>query len=92
MDMTDAAWRKSSYSASNGGECVEVGGHHGRVLVRDTKDQEGPVLRVSLAAWRRFAHHIKSGPSLAEVARVIKSRYVMYMNLKVSQACEDVTL
>jgi hypothetical protein len=24
MDLTGARWRKSSYSASNGGDCVEV--------------------------------------------------------------------
>jgi uncharacterized protein DUF397 len=24
MDLTGASWRKSSYSASNGGDCVEV--------------------------------------------------------------------
>ena len=59
MDMNSATWRKSSYSGSNGGECVEVGGHHGRVLVRDTKDQEGPVLRISPAVWRRFADLVK---------------------------------
>jgi hypothetical protein len=57
--MNSATWRKSSYSGSNGGECVEVGGHHGRVLVRDTKDRQGPVLRVSPAAWRRFADEVK---------------------------------
>ena len=61
MDMTGATWRKSSYSGSNGGECVEVGSHHGRVLVRDTKDQEGPMLRVGPAVWRRFADRVKSG-------------------------------
>jgi hypothetical protein len=59
VDMNSATWRKSSYSGSNGGECVEVGGHLGRVLVRDTKDQEGRVLRVSPAVWRRFADHVK---------------------------------
>ena len=25
VDLSRAAWRKSSYSASNGGQCVEVG-------------------------------------------------------------------
>ena len=24
MDLTGATWRKSSYSASNGGDCIEV--------------------------------------------------------------------
>jgi hypothetical protein len=40
MDVNSATWRKSSYSGSNGGECVEVGAHEGRVLVRDTKDRK----------------------------------------------------
>jgi uncharacterized protein DUF397 len=26
MDLTGAIWRKSSYSGSNGGDCVEVAG------------------------------------------------------------------
>ena len=58
--MTGATWRKSSYSGSNGGECIEVGSDHGRVLVRDTKDRDGPMLQVSPAAWQRFADRIKS--------------------------------
>jgi hypothetical protein len=55
----DATWRKSSYSGGNGGSCVEVG-QAVHVLVRDTKqDAAGPVLRFSLAAWRRFADQLK---------------------------------
>ena len=36
-------WRTSSYSRGNGGECVQVAGAPGigRVLVRDSKDQDG---------------------------------------------------
>jgi Domain of unknown function (DUF397) len=57
MGVARAAWRKSSYSGSN---CVEVGGHGRRVLVRDTKQAEtGPVLRFSPDAWRRFADQVK---------------------------------
>ena len=51
-------WRKASYSASNGG-CVEVAGHSDRVLVRDTQDRPGPVLRFGPAAWRVFAERVK---------------------------------
>jgi hypothetical protein len=46
-------WRKSTYSSGNGGECVEIADHANRVLVRDTKDRSGPVLRFT--PWRRFA-------------------------------------
>ena len=52
-------WIKSSYSAS--GNCIEVAArdHGNRVLVRDTKDRTGPVLRFAPAAWRRFADQVK---------------------------------
>jgi hypothetical protein len=54
-------WRKSTYSGSNGGGCIEVAGHGRRVLVRDTQDRSGPVLRFSSAAWLRFADRVKDG-------------------------------
>jgi hypothetical protein len=53
-----ASWRKSTYSSNGGGNCVEVGDRASRVLVRDTKDRAGPVLRFSAAAWRRFADQV----------------------------------
>jgi hypothetical protein len=40
-------WRKSSFS-SNGSSCVEVS--HDLAAVRDSKNPEGPTLRVDL--WR----------------------------------------
>jgi hypothetical protein len=53
-------WRKSSYSGNGGSDCVEVGNDARRVLVRDTKDHgQGPVLRFSPEAWRRFADRVK---------------------------------
>jgi hypothetical protein len=53
-------WRKSSYSSGNGGNCVEVGGVPGAVLVRDTKDQgRGPVLRLTSADWRRLTEGLR---------------------------------
>jgi hypothetical protein len=58
MEETDLKWRKASYSSNGGGNCIEVG-KGGRVLVRDTKDRSGPVLRLSPAAWRRFADKVK---------------------------------
>ena len=50
-------WVKSSYSST--GNCVEVAGQTGWVLIRDTKDQSGPVLSISAEAWRRFARQVK---------------------------------
>lgn len=52
-------WRKSSYSGSNSGNCVEVADDANRVLVRDTKDSDGATLRLTPDAWRRFAEKVK---------------------------------
>ena len=60
MEAIDPRWRKSSYSG-NGGNCVEVGDAARVILVRDTKDRSGPVLRFSPAVWRRFADQVKAG-------------------------------
>lgn len=60
-DQIDVRWRKSSYSGNGGGTCVEVGGARRGVLVRDTTDRSGPVLRFSPAVWRRFADQVKTG-------------------------------
>jgi cobalamin biosynthesis protein CobT len=54
----DSIWRKSSYSGSNGGECVEVA-TAGAVLVRDTADRSGPVLTFTAEAWRAFTVTIR---------------------------------
>jgi hypothetical protein len=57
--MESLNWRKASYSAANGGGCVEVADRSNRVLVRDTQDRTGPVLTFSPDAWRRFAEQVK---------------------------------
>ena len=55
--MTELTWRKSSFSGSQA-NCVEVAARD-RVLVRDTKNKSGAVLRFTPAAWRRFANEVK---------------------------------
>ncbi|TDC58295.1 DUF397 domain-containing protein [Actinomadura sp. KC345] len=45
-------WRKSSYSNGLGGECVEVAVIPGCVLVRDSKDPNGPTIGLTPAAAR----------------------------------------
>jgi hypothetical protein len=54
------SWRKSSYSGSSGGQCVEMA-VSGRVLVRDSKKPDGGRLGFSAQAWREFAARIKGG-------------------------------
>lgn len=60
MTSNDTRWRKSSYSGSQGGNCAEVGNRDGLVLIRDTNDRQGPVLRFSPAAWRRLVTDVKA--------------------------------
>jgi hypothetical protein len=55
-------WVKSSYSGSQGGNCVEAAADpSGRVLIRDTTNRDGVVLRFRAAQWRRFANEVKAG-------------------------------
>jgi hypothetical protein len=70
--MVALNWRKASYSASEGG-CVEVAGHEGVVLVRDTKDHGGgPVHRFSRAGWEAFTAGVRAGESdVDESGRVL---------------------
>ncbi|WHM38732.1 DUF397 domain-containing protein [Streptomyces sp. BPTC-684] len=54
MDLTDAQWRKSSYSGGGGGDCVEVADLPHAVAIRDSKRPEGAALTVSPAAFTAF--------------------------------------
>ncbi|MBT2477516.1 DUF397 domain-containing protein [Streptomyces sp. ISL-94] len=48
-------WFKSSYSGSDGGDCVEVAAGLDAVYVRDSKAVgDGPVLRVGRGEWAAF--------------------------------------
>lgn len=65
MDVQTVAWRKSSYSGGSGGGCVEVATLPGRVMVRDSKDPEGPRLVVSWEEWRAFLTAVPRAASTA---------------------------
>ncbi|MFB7614599.1 DUF397 domain-containing protein [Kitasatospora sp. NPDC056181] len=59
---TDLAWRKSSYSGGEGGDCIEVAdGVPNTVPVRDSKDPHGPALTFTADAWRSFITAIHAG-------------------------------
>ncbi|MBF9133063.1 DUF397 domain-containing protein [Plantactinospora sp. S1510] len=55
MHLSNARWRKSTRSGTNGGNCVEVADNlPGLIAVRDSKDPTGPVLSFGPEAWRAF--------------------------------------
>ena len=60
MDLTHADWRKSSYSGTNGGNCVEVARNlPGVVAVRDSKNPGVPALVFTPAVWEAFTAGLK---------------------------------
>ena len=64
MDLSRADWRKSSFSSSNGGQCVEVARNlPGVVAVRDSKDPDGSALVFTVGEWRSFAAGLKDQAS-----------------------------
>ena len=52
------AWRKSTYSSTDGGQCVEVG-TAGVILVRDTADRDSGTLAFTAETWQRFVTGFK---------------------------------
>jgi hypothetical protein len=63
MNPNNPVWRKSTYSFSNG-NCVEVASGPapatpGMVLVRDSKDPEGPRLSFSGREWAAFTAAVR---------------------------------
>jgi hypothetical protein len=60
MQTLSAPWRKSSYSANGGQDCVEAASDSGMVLIRDTKDcEQGLVLCLTPRAFADFASRIR---------------------------------
>ncbi|MFI5933123.1 DUF397 domain-containing protein [Actinoplanes sp. NPDC051494] len=56
-DRSELLWWKSTRSAS--GACDEVAVEAGSVLMRDSKDPDGPVLTFDLATFRAFVAGVK---------------------------------
>ncbi|MEW9527650.1 DUF397 domain-containing protein [Microbispora sp. NPDC049125] len=60
-DLHGAAWWKSSRSANNC-QCVEIAVlPDGQVGVRDSKNQDGPVLVFTPGEWDAFIGGVKDG-------------------------------
>lgn len=56
-----AAFLKSTFSASGGGNCVEVAFGPADVYVRDSKDPDGPILTFTPAEWSAFIAGVHAG-------------------------------
>ena len=60
IDLSSATWRKSSYSNSDGGNCVEIAPNLPSVVpVRDSKAPSRGTLVFEAAAWARFIDEVK---------------------------------
>jgi hypothetical protein len=59
VDLSRAAWRKSTRSGNNG--CVEVAFVEDQVAVRDSKDRSGPVLVFTTHEWEAFVGGVRTG-------------------------------
>ncbi|WP_069872449.1 DUF397 domain-containing protein [Streptomyces malaysiensis] len=60
-DLSCAAWRKSSYSNGDGGDCVEVADNlPGVVPVRDSKNPDGPAIPFPTKSWAAFIASLKA--------------------------------
>ncbi|TFI28230.1 DUF397 domain-containing protein [Streptomyces sp. 4R-3d] len=62
LDLSAVTWRKSSYSNSSGGECVEVSDDLAAVVpVRDSKNPHGPMLAFGASGWASFVSALRDG-------------------------------
>ena len=53
----DVNWRKSSYSSAS--DCIEVAIASGAVLLRDSKNRNGPILNIHTSAWHVVLSMVK---------------------------------
>lgn len=60
LEVSDLQWRKARRSAANGA-CVEVGPADGLIFIRDSQDQDGPVMQYPGVSWRLFLADAKEG-------------------------------
>ena len=61
VDLSQAAWRKSSASGPYSDNCVEVAFVGDAIAVRDSKNPAGPVLLFTQGEWDAFVGGAKDG-------------------------------
>jgi hypothetical protein len=60
LGVLDLQWRKARRSANNGA-CLELAPASGQIYIRDSKDQDGPIVSFSGYSWRLFVADVKLG-------------------------------
>jgi hypothetical protein len=61
VDLTKAAWRKSTRSGPNCDNCVEVAFVAGVIAIRDSKNPTGPARIFTPTEWGAFVGDTKAG-------------------------------
>ncbi|MEE1797982.1 DUF397 domain-containing protein [Streptomyces sp. JV176] len=61
MSATELAWFKSSYSGTQGDDCVEVAVAEQAICVRDSKDVARPHFAVGHDGWTSFVRYAARG-------------------------------
>ncbi|ELP68127.1 DUF397 domain-containing protein [Streptomyces turgidiscabies] len=60
IDLSSVTWRKSSYSNSDGGQCIEVSDNLPAIVpVRDSKAPDRGALLIEAGAWSAFVGAVK---------------------------------
>jgi hypothetical protein len=59
-DCVEVGWTKSTHSGSNNNDCVEVKAGDEAILVRDSKDPDGPRIEVTPTEWSAFLAYAAS--------------------------------
>jgi len=60
LEVNGLQWRKARRSVGNGA-CVEVAPVSGQILIRDSTDRNGPVIRYPGRSWSVFVTNAKTG-------------------------------
>jgi len=59
LSTSSLSWQRST--RCDGGACVEVALHQGEVVLRDSKNPHGPLLRFSRSEWAAFIGGVQDG-------------------------------
>lgn len=59
--MADDGMRREWHSACESGECIQVCFEDQTVLMRGSRDPDGPMLTFTLQEWQAFSEAIRAG-------------------------------